>query len=340
MKKQEFNELIERAFCEGYMTAIEEAEEQREFAEAENEEKENKKKKKSSGKSGKVGYGAYLAGAGLNGLAGYKAMQYFDKNPSEESKEFYDKLKNEIKSKGDKIDDENYFYVQGVKNAAYSPKMKGMRDFFAARIREDRKKGKDSKWAKIKKDVNEQNGGINIGKKGFKIDRDLAGKADILAHEMGHEYYMDGKGKKSLGGLLHNQILRNPATGMIGGTLAGLHSGFKKEKLERQGKKESKWNKYKSVIIPGLSAAALVGSEAAASLHGYKKLKDMGASKELLKDARNNLATTLGTYAGLGAMEVGNGLISRAVGKKLAQGYYKIKDSKNKKKEGEEKKED
>ena len=336
MKKIDFNELIEKAFCEGYEYA------QKEFSEEkENKEEEDQpKKKKKSGKSGLLGYGAYAAGIGLNAYAGQKFLEDLEDEGTKESKGLYDKLKENIKSRNVKIDDDKSFYVQGNKNAAYSPEMKGLRNIFARGIKGERKDGKkDSVWAKVKKTLNEANGGINVGKRGFKIDKSMKGRADILAHEMGHEHYMDGEGKgiKSVGGVLHS--LRNPAV-MIGGGLAAIHSGIKKEKLEREGKKESKWNKYKSVILPGIASAALVGSEAAAYIHGYNQLKKMGASEELLKDTRKKLGNALGTYAGLGLANIGSGLIGRAAGKKMAKGYYALKDKFGKKKEQENKKEE
>lgn len=343
MNRFEFDELIEKAFSIGYECALEDLEEERLFSEEgeddENQSKKKQKKSSNSGKAGLLGLGIYATGLGINSSAGTKFLKDIREKGTKESNKFYDRLKEDIKSRKVRIDDDSVFEIQGMKNAAYSPEMKGLRNFFAKKIKEDRKKGKKSNWANLKKFLDAANGGINVGKRGFKIDKDLAGRADILAHEMGHEHYMDGEGKgiKSVGGVLH--ALRHPAIS-IGSGLASIHSGIKKEKLEREGKKESKWNKYKSVILPGIASAALVGSEAAASIHGYNQLKKMGASKELLKDTRKKLGHALGTYAGMGIANIGSGLVGRAVGKGMAKGYYALKDKFGKKKEQNKEKEE
>ena len=141
MKKIDFNELIEKAFCEGYEYA------QKEFSEEkENKEEEDQpKKKKKSGKSGLLGYGAYAAGIGLNAYAGQKFLEDLEDEGTKESKGLYDKLKENIKSRNVKIDDDKSFYVQGNKNAAYSPEMKGLRNIFARGIKGERKDGKKEK---------------------------------------------------------------------------------------------------------------------------------------------------------------------------------------------------
>ena len=326
-------ELIEKAFCEGYEYALEE----RFYSkEEEKEEKEKSKKKKIS--SGAAGLALIAGGSALNSVTGAKFVENLEKDPTEKSKQLYNKLKKNIKDRKVLIDDN-----VDMMNAGYSPDMKGMRDVLARTMKESRKRGYSKDLHETLNEINKGAKSVygekyKLGKKGFFIGKDLKGKADILAHEMGHEHYMDGKGKKSLGGVLHNSVVRNPLIGSVHGIAAGLHSGFKSEKQKYKGKKESKWNKYKSAIIPGIHAGFLVGSEAAASLHGYKKLKELGADKETLKDAKKNLSTALGTYAGLGAAQVGLGLASRSIGKKIGKAYYGIKKKLKNKEEGKENK--
>ena len=117
MKKIDFNELIEKAFCECYEYA------QKEFSEEkENKEEDQPKKKKKSGKSGLLGYSAYAAGMGLNAYTGKKFLKDLKEKGTKESEELYDKLKENIKSRKVKIDDDNTFEFQGSKNAAIPQK--------------------------------------------------------------------------------------------------------------------------------------------------------------------------------------------------------------------------
>ena len=327
-------ELIEKAFCEGYKCAQKKLySNSDEEDKKEDSEKSNKRKKKKI-PSGLVGAALTAGGLALNGAAGQKFYEDLNKEHTEKSKKLYEKLKEDIKNRKVKFDD-----TVDIENAAYSPKMKGVRDSLAKLGKELRKSNQSKDFLGVMDSLRDgtrkaYGKKYNLGKNSFIIGKKFKGKADILAHEMGHEHYMDGKGKKSLGGVLHNTVIRNPLIGTAHGIAAGVHSGFKSEKEKYKGKKESKWNKYKSAIIPGIHAGFLVGSEAAASLHGYKKLKELGADKETLRDARKTLGNALGTYVGVGAVQVGSGLISRSVGKGIGKAYYGVKKAlKGKKKE-------
>ena len=337
MNRFELNELIEKAFSMGYEYALEDI---KYFSEEEEDKKKKKEKKKDRALS--VGKKLKIGGLALNTAAGAKFLyDLHNKRPTEESKNLYNRLKEEAISKGYDFDDDrfglnNAFCYPGTEVVSTERKMEAA---LHKNLRKTKLGKKISNYIHDKSKKQEEKlkiyGIKHPKRKAIVLDENFKGKAPTLAHEMGHGYYMNGDGKKSLGGLLHNQYLRSPEIGMIHGALQGIHSGIKSEKQKAKGKKESKWNKYKSVIIPGIHAAALIGSEGAASMHGYKKLKEMGASKELLKDAKKDLITALGSYAGIGAMEVGAGAISRSLGKKIGKKLYK-----NKKKEEDKNKED
>ena len=283
---------------------------------SENEDQEEKpKKKKRKNILPKL---AMITGAGMT-IFGNMSSQDLAKNSSEESKKLYDKLKEQILKKGDRtiLDDDDY--------------KKEHKTFF------DKLKLK-----KENKTINQNNNPDGVSQasfirdsKTYKIDKDFKGSAFILAHEAGHDHHINNE-KNTLGKILHSKVLAYPArySGTLG-VLAGLHSGFKKKKLEREGKKESKWNKYKSVIIPALGNAVTSGKELAASIKGYKTLKELGASDELLTDSALGMSSALQTYVGKGLMDMAKGVGSRAVGEWVADKYYKYKD-KNKKNQEEE----
>ena len=175
-----------------------------------------------------------------------------------------------------------------------------------------------------------------VGKAGIYIGQSLKNNPEILAHEMGHEHYY-GEGKKSLGGLLHKGQRFNSIAKIHSG-LVGFHSGIKAAQAEAKGKKESLWNKTKSVIIPGIHIASSIGSEIAASAYGYKKLKEMGASEELLKDSRKSLRRALESHLADDLKILATGAIGRGAGILAGKAYYASKKKKadNKKKDEEE----
>lgn len=117
------------------------------------------------------------------------------------------------------------------------------------------------------------------------------------------------------------------------GLIAGIKSGKKAAEKEAAGEKESKlsrhsgWASGLAVQTPGLA------SEAIASKHGLDLMKKAGASKNLMKASRRNLATAFGTYAGLaatnaGLSEVARGIAYRKKKKKLEKEKNKKKDDK------------
>ena len=131
--------------------------------------------------------------------------------------------------------------------------------------------------------------------------------ASILAHENGHSRYHIKENESKLGRWLHRvrkssalfdtktaKALPNfPGIGaaMVGG--AGLASGIA-DGASGEGSVLG-W------VTPGVAALAssapMIGSEIYASRRGYRQLKNLGASKEYLKQARKNYKAAIGTYA-------------------------------------------
>lgn len=161
-----------------------------------------------------------------------------------------------------------------------------------------------------------------VGKSGDYIRTGNSG--EIFAHELGHsQYYKKGRAKGVEGAIgrgMHKasvpgRVLGSNPLGMAASFANGYHSGKKSKKLEREGKKESAWNKHKSWAVPAAIMAPVVISEGMASRKGYKMLKQAGASKEYLKQSRKTLAKAGGSYAGAAAFNVGLGQLGRAAGR-------------------------
>jgi hypothetical protein len=145
--------------------------------------------------------------------------------------------------------------------------------------------------------------GSKYGKTGFKYEgkdaillggfdkKSILGSAPTLAHELGHaQYGKSGRSKNIIAKTAHKLYGVDPLVhSKIGNATMfanGLHSGIKSEKLRSEGKKESTWNKIKSVAIPAALVAPVLVAEGAASLKGLKMMKNVGASKELMRQEK------------------------------------------------------
>ena len=160
-----------------------------------------------------------------------------------------------------------------------------------------------------------------VEKAGKAGDSILTGnRADLLAHELGHSKHYQGRSGSQIGNLAHR--LYNPSSlgtsskiGLAASFANGAVSGKNAVKAEREGKKESKWNKARAVAVPAMVGAPLLIAEGAASKKGLKLLKKAGASKELLKDSKKNLLKAHGTYTTSVGVNAGIGELGRAAGK-------------------------
>ncbi len=270
--------------------------------------KDDKEKKKNNNKNKDLNTILGLGGVGAGLTAGNIIHSKIKerKEPSEESKNLYDKLKN--KFNGSIIDDSD------VRDTKYN--LRNASSYFFP----------------------------NLGIAAIKLDKSYKGDASTLAHEMGHSYFYNPnfiKDEKSnnnvankIGKFLHNnEILRKAKNKNTGISVAtGIISGINKARLERKGKKEGIINKIAPYIVTGAISAGEVGTELAASIKGYKMLKNLGASKKMLNDAKKDLGFALSTYVGKGVIDLALTKGGRTLGDSYAKLHYAIKDKKKKKK--------
>jgi hypothetical protein len=247
-------------------------------------------------------------------------------------------LKQDIQKRGGYIEDDEKYGKRG--NAAYVRRIKELEkdlkntsdkeieDFYKRELNNINKNKKLTKKKKeiLKYELDRHRAVLKTkGKGGFIVDKDLK-SGSILSHEMGHEYYQNGEGKKKLGGILHkgksSKLLNNTKVKRLG-TLSAFVSGMNAAKHEKEGTEEEKISKYGYLVLPGARTITTVGSEAAASHRGLKLLKKHGASKKALKKSRKSLATALGTYIGSSVFDLGTSYLSRSAGKGVGKLIYK-----------------
>lgn len=152
------------------------------------------------------------------------------------------------------------------------------------------------------------------------VDAGLGHKADMLAHELGHHKVQTSKNAlvRSTQGPLGN-IARfglNTGGSAVASLLAGRAAGKKAARDEAEGKKEGAISKYGHHAVAIGSGLPIIASEAMASGHGLKILKNAGAAKKDLAKAAGNLAAAGGTYV-LGTVGVNEG--AAVLGKSLAK---------------------
>ncbi len=160
-------------------------------------------------------------------------------------------------------------------------------------------------------------------------------RASTLAHELGHSKYYNNR-SNGFGRKIHKlshitDDMKN--TAIISSSVAsGLNSYLDKV----QGKKESKVSKYMPIISSVAMETPTLLSEACASYEGYRKLKDLGASNEFLKNYKKDLGYAFGTYATGILTGIGKGYVARQAGKLLGRGSHALSKyyrNKNKNKE-------
>lgn len=161
--------------------------------------------------------------------------------------------------------------------------------------------------------------------------------AATLAHELGHSDYLEKKSKttsKSIIGRTAHKIVDNPTYNkVLNGKLLksssaahGFMVGVNSERKKQRGEKRNLYDKIGSVALPAAIVAPVLISEGKASLRGLKLMKNMGASKELLKQSKKELGSAWGTYASGHLSPVLHG----AAGDVAGRGYAKLTKKKDK----------
>ena len=160
--------------------------------------------------------------------------------------------------------------------------------------------------------------------------------ADVLAHELGHTQFAHRKRSKNFIAKAAHEIsgLSKLGTSNKANVLyaaSGFKNGLKSAKAKAEGKKEKTWDRIKSVAVPALVSAPLLITEASATGKGLKMLKNAGASKESMKQAKKALGAALGVYALQAGGSIASGYAGRLIGKAVGKKKYKNKEEKNKK---------
>ena len=287
-----------------------------------------------------VGTGLVAAGLGSMALskAGVgklheKASDFLNnsRNNSENSKIVKKRLIESAKKQGITFRKTKY------NNSAYIPQNKFVRNTLAWMLKHSPHEYRKDALAGINSGLTELEGaGTNLSD--LKRGRVILGEGsladtDVLAHELGHANYMrkNGNGSK-IGKIIHkpiNRYLGNATIFSRGGKgaffLNGVHSGYKKEKNKEEGKKTSKFTKYKSIAAPVALSIPVLAAEGYASRHGYRAMKKHGANTETLKLARHRLNAAFGTYVPHSLHSVAAGGSGELVGR----GLRKLEKSEN-----------
>lgn len=275
-----------------------------------------------------------VGGTVASNLATKKSGEYLlgSKITAKDEKIVRQALKDKAKSQGIKVVDVN------LNNSAYTGSSEGkvIRKGLAKVIKKLNKSGNRETAKTVLEELDRGSGGIikHLGKDKIILGSGNLSSADILSHELGHAQYMNsdgGRSKNVVAKIAHKlNVPSKIAVSGLGVGLSAVHgfkSGVKSEKLKQEGKKESKWNKVKSIAVPALAVAPLLTMEGAASLKGLKMMKQAGASKELLNQSKKRLGAAFGTYAGQALKPIVAGEAGRIAGK----GYVKINKNKKKK---------
>lgn len=148
--------------------------------------------------------------------------------------------------------------------------------------------------------------------------------AGTYGHELGHLHNFIDKDANVVGRTAHKlyNISRHPGT--VGADLAmGVASGIHAAKKELKGEKESKLERVAGDLgTVALQSPRLV-SEAAASLHSKKLLKQHG-----LERYGKSLAPAFGTYAAMAGLHVAANELGRGIAKKAYLKNHKSEEEK------------
>ena len=327
----------------------------------EKEEKDKKEDKKSKAAGIALlgaGLGSGVAARKLNSAAWKKTLKGVEKSSkdTEENRKLREKLLDTARSQGTNTISDDTF-----DNSAY------LGTPIARKLRERAEKSGTLKEFQdlSSKRYGSKVVGENIGKDVIVIGNGYGKSPGVIAHEMGHgAMSTKERSKDIIGKASHSRIgktldiprgllidnkdsddknLRRAHKMMKSALiLGGMGHGMKyEEKKDKGDKKGARKEIAKGLGIGSLISAPQLISEAAASRKGLKYLRESGANKEQMKDARKTLGAAFGTYASTSLIPVG----LEATGMGLGIGASKLikkldKKKKSKKEKDEEKSED
>jgi hypothetical protein len=169
--------------------------------------------------------------------------------------------------------------------------------------------------------------GSEKGKKIIQISGKAKGNASVLSHELGHLHYLSDPKADRVGKYAHK--LAHPISGnsTLIGLGAGVASGVRSAKKEEKGEKEGLLGRSSGIIAAVSSHSPRLVAEGKASQHGYKLMKNAGASDRLLKSAKGNYKKMLLSYGSGIVTDAGISELGRAAGR----AYYNniVKEDKN-----------
>ena len=147
-----------------------------------------------------------------------------------------------------------------------------------------------------------------LGKELIIIGKDSSKERQIsiLAHEIGHSEYTNGRGGL-LGRLAHKGYkFSDRMTSEIGGvgTLISFGSGVVGGIISSKGGMKNNVLGISTASIPVLFALPMLIAEGAASIKGYKILKEAGADDETLRNCKKTLRGAFMTYLGVSIIPV------------------------------------
>lgn len=195
-----------------------------------------------------------------------------------------------------------------------------------------------NKYPKLKEDFKKSDPITeHIGTDTIILGKGKTSDADVLAHELGHTQFAHRKRSKNFIAKAAHEIsgLSRLGTSNKANVLyaaSGFKNGLKSAKAKAEGKKEKTWDKIKSVAVPALVSAPLLITEASATGKGLKMLKNAGASKESMKQAKKALGAALGVYALQAGGSIASGYAGRLIGKAVGKKKYKNKNKEEKNK--------
>ena len=170
------------------------------------------------------------------------------------------------------------------------------------------------------------NEGLERGNKIVQMSGKTKGNASILGHELGHIHYLSNPKADKVGKYAHKLGPISENSTLIGlGT--GIASGIRSAKKEERGEKEGIINRSSGIIASTSAHIPRLVAEGKASQHGYKLMRNAGASNKLLKSAKGNYKKMLLTYGTGIAGDIGVSELGRSAGR----AYYNnvIKEDKN-----------